>query len=263
MSGRLFAGAVPFLLWGAISSINPGAPSPTRYRIDSKIEQIVDLSAMGQGNQTTSFTQLAIISVTLSDTVGGQIMHVVIDSLSSDAPVPSPEILQKARGAWLHGTVDAWGRGRVTATSADSNEMVSQMKGMMARFFPIIKPGAKEGDAWLDTAKVDTKTPSQSMKSMTVTTFTHGGSATHDGLPAARIDAASATSGAGTMENPMAGTMDVELHTTATASYFVGSAGRFLGSESKSDGKSLVRTPMSPDPIPVAIKQTTMISVLK
>ena len=263
MSGRWFAGAVPFLLLGAMSSLNPRAPTPTRYRIDSKVEQIVDLSAMGQGNQTTSFTQLAVISVTLTDTAGGQIMHVVIDSLSSDAPVPAPEIMQKARGAWLHGTIDAWGRGKVTVTSADSNEMVAQVKAMMGRFFPIVKPGAKQGDAWLDTAKVDTKTPSQSMKSMTVTAFTHGGSATREGQPATRIDAASATSGAGTMENPMAGTMDVELHSTATAMYFVGSAGRFLGSESKSDGKSLVRTPMAPDPIPVTIKQTTMISVIK
>ncbi len=61
----------------------------------------------------------------------------------------------------------------------------------------------------------------------------------------------------------MAGTMDVELKDTATSSYFVGSNGRFLGGESSSDGKSLVRTPMAPDPIPVAIKRTTTISVAK
>lgn len=262
MSGRFLAGVVPFLLVGAFSAVHPGVPTTTRYRIDTKLEQIVDLSAMGQGNQTSSFGQLALISVTLSDTVGGQIMHVVIDSLTSDAPIP-PETIAKARGAWLHGTIDAWGRGKVAATSADSNDMVSQLKGTMARFFPIVKPGAKQGDSWLDTAKVDTKTPAQTMKSMTITTYTHGGSATHDGMAAARIDAASSTTGAGTMENPMAGTMDVELHDTAMASYFVGSDGRFLGSESKSDGKSLVRTPMSPDPIPVAIKRTTTISVIK
>lgn len=262
MSGRLLAGAVPVLLLGALSSVTPEAPITTRYRIDSKLEQIVDLSAMGQGSQATSFGQQAVISVTLSDTVGGRLMHVVIDILTSDAPVP-PETIQKARGAWLHGTIDAWGRGKVTATSADSNDMVSQLKGTLARFFPIVRPGAKQGDSWLDTSKVDTKTPAQSMKSMTVTTYTHGGSATRDGQSAARIDAASSTTGAGTMENPMAGTMDVELHDTAMASYFVGSDGRFLGGESKSDGKSLVRTPMAPDPIPVAIKRTTTVSVIK
>ena len=74
---------------------------------------------------------------------------------------------------------------------------------------------------------------------------------------------AAATTGAGTMENPMAGTMDVELKNAATSSYFVGSDGRFLGAESQSDGKSLVRTPMAPDPIPVTIKQTITISVAK
>ncbi len=262
MSGRFIAGAVPFLILGSIAASRPVAPSTTKYRIDTKLEQIVDLSAMGQGNQTTSFDQHAIISVTLSDTVGGQIMHVVIDSLTSTAPVP-PEMVQKAQGAWLHGTIDAWGRGKVTATSADSNDMVSQLKGTMARFFPIVKPGAKAGDSWLDTARVDTKTPAQTMKSMTITTYTHAGSVTRDGQPAARIDAASSTTGAGTMENPMAGTMDVELKDSATSSYFVGANGRFLGGESSSDGKSLVRTPMAPDPIPVAIKRTTTISVTK
>ena len=262
MSGRFIAGAVPFVIWGSMAAVAPGAPSTTKYRIDTKLEQIVDLSAMGQGNQTTSFDQHAIISVTLTDTIGGQIMHVVIDSLTSTAPVP-PEMIQKAQGAWLHGTIDAWGRGKVTATSADSNDMVSQLKGTMARFFPIVKPGAKAGDSWLDTATVDTKTPAQTMKSMTITNYTHGGSVTRDGQPAARIDAASSTTGAGTMENPVAGTMDVELKDTATSSYFVGSNGRFLGGESSSDGKSLVRTPMAPDPIPVAIKRTTTISVAK
>ena len=262
MSGRLLAGVFPLLVLGSIPTRNPGGPSTVKYRIDSKLEQIVDLSAMGQGNQTTSFSQVAIISVTLSDTAGGQIMHVVIDSLTSDAPVP-PESIQKARGAWLHGLIDPWGRGKVTATSADSNEIVAQLKGTMARFFPILKPGAKQGDSWVDTAKVDTKTPSQTMKSMTVSTYTHAGQVTRDGKPAARIDATSATTGAGTMENPMAGTMDVELKNAATSSYFVGSDGRLLGAESQSDGKSLVRTPMAPDPIPVTIKQTITISVAK
>lgn len=263
MSGRLWAGALPFLIWGSVASNSyDKAPAPTRYRIDSRLEQIVDLSAMGQGNQTTSFGQLAIISVTLSDTAGGQIMHVVIDSLSSDAPIP-PETIQKARGVWLHGLIDAWGRGKITATSADSNDMVSQLKGTMARFFPIVKPGAKPGDSWTDTTRVDTKTPAQTMKSVTITRFTHAGVATHAGQAASRIDATSTTTGAGTMENPMAGTMDVELTNAGTSSYFVGPDGRFLGGESKSEGKSLVRTPMAPDPIPVSVKQTTTVSVVK
>ena len=218
---------------------------------------------MGQGNQTTSFTQLTIVSITLSDTVGGQVMHIVIDSLASDAPVPTAESIQKARGAWLHGTIDAWGRGKITATSADSNEMVAQLKGTMARFYPILKPAAKQGDIWVDTSKVDTKTASQSMKTTTVSTYTHAGSTTRDGKPAGRIDVTSATVGAGTMENPMAGSMEVELKSAGTTSYFIGSDGRLLGAESTSDGKSLVRTPMAPEPIPVTIKQTITISVAK
>ncbi len=263
MSGRWFAGAVPFLVGGLFSAFYSVAPTTTKYRLDSKIEQVVDLSAMGQGNQTTSFTQLTIVSITLSDTVGGKIMHVVIDSIASDAPVPTAESIQKARGAWLHGTIDAWGRGKITATSADSNEMVTQLKGTMARFYPILKPAAKQGDTWVDTSKVDTKSASQAMKTTTVSTYTHAGPATRDGQPAGRIDVTSATVGAGTMENPMAGTMEVEVKSAATTSYFIGSDGRLLGAESTSDGKSLIRTPMAPDPIPVTVKQIITISVAK
>jgi hypothetical protein len=96
MSGRFIAGAVPFLILGSIAAVTPPAPSTTKYRIETKLEQIIDLSAMGQGSQTTAFDQHAIISVTLTDTAGGQVMHVVIDSLASTAPVP-PEMIQKGR----------------------------------------------------------------------------------------------------------------------------------------------------------------------
>ena len=49
MSGRFIAGAVPFVIWGSMAAVAPEAPSTTKYRIDTKLEQIVDLSAMGQG----------------------------------------------------------------------------------------------------------------------------------------------------------------------------------------------------------------------
>lgn len=263
MVGRHVVAVVSFLGLGGFLVSTP-APTTVRYRIESKTEQIVDLSAMGQGSQTNAFTQVAIIAITLSDTAGGKILHAVVDSIGSDAPLPGlAEAAQKAKGAWLHGFVDQWGRTKIVATSADSNDMVSQIKNSMARFFPIVKPGTKEGDTWVDTARVDTKTAQQTMKSTTVTTYKRGGSAARGTETAIRIEASSATTGAGTMENPMAGTMDVELSDAGTETFFLATDGRYLGGESKSEGKSLVKTPMAPEAIPVKITRTTSVSVIK
>lgn len=262
MSRRWVASAVSVLFLGATPISYPVAPSTTRYRIDSKSEQVVDLSAMGQPNQSTSATQMAVLTVSLSDTSGGQLMHVVLDTIASDSPMAGAD-LQQARGGWVHGTLDAWGRAKVTKSSADSNATLAQLKVTMVRFFPVIKPGAKQGVSWVDTVTTETKTAAQAMKLTAITTFTHGGSVTRDGQPAIRIDATSELVGAGTMENPQAGTMQVDLKNSATASYYIGTDGRFLGGESKSEGLSQVRAQMSPIPIPVTVKQTSTFSVLK
>ncbi|MDX2057853.1 MAG: hypothetical protein SFV24_08615 [Gemmatimonadales bacterium] len=261
MFGRVFLAAAPFLTLSV--ALEAPAPSTTRYRIESKTEQVVDLSKMGQGSQTNAFTQVAFITVSLKDTTGGQVVQAVIDSVSTDAPLPDPGSVQKAKGVWLRGRVDAWGRTTILSTSADSVDLVGQIKNSLARFFPVIKPGAKQGDAWVDTSRVDTKNAQQAIKTTTVTTYNHAGAATRDGQSVSRITAASATSGAGTMENPMAGTMEVEISDSGTETFFVAADGRYLGGESKSEGNSLVRTPMAPDPIPVKITRVSSVTIVK
>lgn len=256
--------ALSLLFTAGPSAPPPAAPQVIRYRIESKTEQVVDLSAMGQGSQTSAFTQVAIVSMTLADSAGGKTLHVVVDSIGSDAPLPGlAEAAAKAKGAWLHGVVDPWGRTKIVATSADSNDLVGQIKNSMKRFFPVVKPGSKEGDSWADTSQVDTKTAQQTMKSTTVTIYKRGATAPHGGEPATRIEATSETKGAGTMENPMAGTMDVELADAGTETFYLAPDGRYLGGESKSEGKSLVRTPMAPEAIPVKITRATTVTILK
>ena len=258
---RIWLAAVS-VLGMAAAPISVSAPSTTRYRLDSKVEQVVDLSAMGQPAQTTLITQTALLTIALSDTAGGQLMHVVVDSLASDSPMGGADVVL-ARGGWVHGTLDAWGHAKVTKSSADSNAVIAQLKATMGRFYPIIKPGAKQGDSWVDTTTTDLKTAAQSTRTTTITTFTHGGSVTRDGQPATRIDAKAETAGAGTMENPQAGTMQVDIKNAATASYYIGAGGRFLGGESTSAGLSQVRMQMSPTPIPVSVKQTSTFSIVK
>ena len=266
MIGRLFAAAVttPVLAAGALGVSHTAAPTTTRYRIESKTEQVVDLSAMGQANQTSSFTQLALITITISDSSGGKLMHVVIDSVATDAPVPgASEAAAKAKGAWLHGLVDDWGRTKIVKTSADSSDLIGQLKASLGRFFPVVRPGSKQGDSWIDTSNVDTKTAQQAVKSVTVTTYTHAGAQPHEGQTVTRIDASSSTTGAGTMENPMAGTMELEISDKGTETFYLSPDGRYLGGEGKSEGLSKVKTAMSPEPIPVKLTRTTSVTIVK
>lgn len=264
MLAKLLFGVAPL---GLVGLATAPAPKTTRYRIESKGEQVVDLSAVGQGKQTNTTTQIALLSITLSDTTGGQIMHVVVDSISMVSSAPEAAAAgaeaAKAKGAWVHGIIDQWGRGTVVATSAETNDAIAQLKTTLTRFFPVMKPGAKQGDSWVDTAQITTKTAAQAMKMNRLSTYTHGGSTQWGGAAATRIDAASTTSGAGTLENPMAGTMELEMTGTGTESFYLSSDGTYLGGEAKSSGDSKIRAAMLPDAIPVTTTTTTTVSVIK
>ena len=136
MIGRLLFAAIPVgaVCLGAASN-PPAASKTTRYRIESKTQQEVDLTVAGGGKQTTNITQLAIVSITLTDTAGGKVLHAVIDSVTVDSPAPDiAAIAAKAKGAWIHGLVDGWGRTTVVASSADSNDVVAQLKPTLSRF---------------------------------------------------------------------------------------------------------------------------------
>ena len=258
-----FAAMGPLAVLGLLAAEQSG-PSTTRYRIESKTQQTVDLSSVQQPNQVTNTVQVAIISVTLADTVGGKTLHAVIDSLSTDLPIPgAAEAAQSAKNAWLHGLVDNWGRVKIVKTSADSNEMVGQLKASLQRFFPVVKPGGKQGDSWIDTTHVDSRTPAQAVKSTTVTTYTLGGGAQYGGATATKIDAVSTTTGAGTIENPMAGPMELSLTDQSTEVFYVGSNGLYLGGTTQSSVKIFATMLWVPNPIPTTATRSTTVTVHK
>lgn len=260
MIGRLVVVAGSLGLTAAVTS----APKTTRYRIESKTEQVVDLTVAGGPKQTNVINQVTFLSVTLADTAGGKVLHVVVDSLSTDAPLPDIAAeVAKVKGVWIHGFVDAWGRTKLVASSADSNDLIATLKPTITRFFPVLKPGSKQGDNWIDTATVAVKSSSQAVKTTTVSTYSHGGAGPWAGATATRIDATSATTGAGTIENPMAGTMELELTSKGTESFYLASDGTYLGGEAKTSGDSKIRAAMLPDAIPVATTSTTTVSVVK
>src|SRR5262249_28028744 len=89
------------------------APITTHYRVETKTETTVDLSGVGQPNQQVNLGVVSWIAVTLSDTAGGRVVHVVVDSLKYDggAAQLTQASVDSARGGTVHAFID--GKGHV------------------------------------------------------------------------------------------------------------------------------------------------------
>jgi hypothetical protein len=253
------------LAWLAIRG---GAPTPapvtTRYRLETTIDQTLDLSAMGQGEQKQSIAQMALITVTLNDSAGGKVMHVVVDSVDLQSPMPtSAAALQALKGAWMHGFIDGQGRTRMVAASLDTSDVLGQLKAALQTFHPRLKPGFKTGDSWSDTSLVETKTQSQQNKTTVVTTYTAAGEESVAGESARRIEASFSSSSSGKIQNPMAGEMDLESTESGTGVYYIRADGRFLGGSSSGTGTAKVSAAMLPEPIPIKTIRKSAVAVVK
>ncbi|HLB55594.1 MAG TPA: hypothetical protein VJK71_10870, partial [Gemmatimonadales bacterium] len=94
-----------------------------KYRIDSQTETVIDLSVFGQPSQEFQIGSTSWVSLTLSDTAGGRIVHLVVDSLryQGNAPQLGQATADSARTGILHGILGPDGRvGNLVVTPADN-----------------------------------------------------------------------------------------------------------------------------------------------
>ncbi len=152
-------------LAGAVS----GPSAPQRYRIEVKSKQDVDLSAMGQGTQTTEFGAIGFLSVTMSDTTGGQLAHIVVDSLQIPAGLELPPGFSTDGGAgiFFHAYI-VDGKVQGTLMPSAPHRMVSLLAGGIENLFPGLRTTAKLGDTWADTVKAESSAEGNSQKSVTM-----------------------------------------------------------------------------------------------
>jgi len=147
-----------FLLVSLMAGPHPAGP-PLKYKFETKSITTVDLSAMGQANQTVETSAVAFFAVTLSDTTGGQLAHVVIDSLHFDggammAMLPD-SLLQLKPGTFFHlYLVD--GKVRSGLTPSSTSLMAVQALPGVQMLFSGVRPNRPVGTTWVDTSVVDT-----------------------------------------------------------------------------------------------------------
>jgi hypothetical protein len=259
----------PFLL-----PSTPPAASTTRYRFDLKSETTVDLSVVGQPTQVTNLGLNAWVSMTLSDSAGGKVVHVIVDSLKTETTIPqiTPATIDSAKGGMVHGWVDPTGHIKNVTCTPAGNLLLASVQGVVNAVFPRVRAGTKVGDHWVDTTEVSNSGQGNNtcdsgqgnnLKVKLILNYSAQGNETVAGLPAIKVTATSTSTVTGTMENPMAGTMEVEGNGTGTGTFYIGNDSRFLGGVLSSTIDQKLKVTMAPAPIPVKTVQSLTVTLVK
>lgn len=241
-----------------------GALITTRYRVETRNETTIDLSGFGQPSQQQDFGLVSWIAVTLSDTAGGRIVTVLVDSMkyTGSLPMLSQATADSARGGVLHGFVDPLGRVKELSSKPATNVFMADVQGVVNSLFPKVKAGAKAGEVWSDTVEVTNTTGGSNLKSRFFIDYTAAGQEQISGIAALKLTSTSTATLTGTMENPAAGTLEVEGTVKGTSTSLVGPDGRFLGGTANSTSDQLVKTPMAPAPIPLKVVRTVTLTLM-
>jgi hypothetical protein len=110
---------------------------------------------------------------------------------------------------------------------------------------------------------IESKTSSQYMKSEIVTVYAAGGEEAVSGVKARRLDTRFTAAGAGTIENPNAGTMDLATKEHGTGVFYVAADGRYLGGSATGVADATLSSAMLPQPIPIRIERQTKVTVIQ
>ena len=243
----------------------PRAATTTKYHLSAKVDQTVDLSVFGAPNQVTNQTLDAWVVVTLTDSAGGRVVHAILDSAKaeSNAPGADPAAAAAAKGAMIHGFQDPQGRVKNLTASMPSNPVAASVAGAVNGLFPRVRPGAKAGASWVDTTEVPNPGEGNNTTIRLVTTYAAGAPESVGSLAGMRVNATSTSTISGTMTNPQAGTMDVDGVGAGSGSFVVASDGRFLGGTVSSSQELKLKVAMAPNPIPVKVVQSLVVTLLK
>lgn len=151
------------LVAASLMALGPMGPdkataNPERYRVDLKITQSVDLTPLGQGVMDSEGDASIFVTVTMSDTTGGQLAHVVIDSMTlvatgNIAQQISSSAVDSVRGKFLHAyIVDGKVKGTPTPSDAE-NPALGLAGSALSALFLGIPEGKGAGDTWADTTR--------------------------------------------------------------------------------------------------------------
>jgi hypothetical protein len=141
-----------------------GAPAePMRYKIEVKSGQSMDMSALGQGVMNININATAWVTITSRDSAGTQLLHLVVDSATIDAPdLPGGAdagMMKVENGTALDlSIVDGKLQGLDPEKLSGSPGISLVLPGLALLYPQGIHKGLKLGDHWIDTLSTDTTT---------------------------------------------------------------------------------------------------------
>ena len=239
-----------------------GAPVTTRYRIDQSLTQEIDATPAGGAKQKIAFTTSSFVTVKLSDSAGGRVMTVLVDSLRGDSAVPIPAaVLDSARGAEFHGFLEKSGKPS-GLEPAKANPAAVQIQGLLSDFFPWIRTGLKVGDSWADTTAKTNGTGNDSVTVRRVSAYKAAATETWNARKAVRITEDFTSSVAGTQPTPN-GPARIEGTGSGKGAYYVSPDGRYLGGDWQQQSSLSISGSFAKQPLPITIVQKTKVTALK
>jgi hypothetical protein len=260
MLARFFAAAV----LAGLASAAPAqhAPVTLKYRVDQTLKQDIDASVAGKGKQSISFTTSSFLTLTLTDSVGGRSVRLVVDSMLGDSTSPVPaEVFDSAKGAEFHAFLSDAGR-LSDLEIVDASPAAYRVQGFLTDFFPWVKAGIKNGDQWADTSAKATTDGTDSVVVKRVTSYRVVGSETHEARKALRVASEYHSTVAGTQPTPN-GPARIEGAGKGSGVYFVSPEGLYLGGDWRLQSALTISGAFTPEPLPITITQTTKVTALK
>jgi hypothetical protein len=237
-------------------------PVTTRYRVDQSLSQEIDATAAGGAKQSISFTASSFITVTLTDSAGGKVMTVRVDSLRGDSATPIPAaVLDSARGSEFRGFVEQSGKPLGLEPTAGASA-AAQIQGLLSDFFPWVRTGLKVGDSWTDTTAKVNGVGADSVTVRRVSSYKASGNETRGSRKAVRITEDFTSSVAGTQPTPN-GPARIEGSGSGKGSYYVGTDGRYLGGDWQQQSSLKISGSFASEPLPITIVQKTKVTTLK
>lgn len=233
-------------------------PTTTKYRIQQLSEQEVDLSSFGQPKQQRKAGSAMFVAIAFADSAAGRTVRFVVDSVVADS---GTDPASQAQFDSLKGqTFQAFMvNGKVTnVKAATDGRATTGINALISALSPRVKVGTKVGAAWTDTTDTSNEIASGSMTVRTVTNYKASASEVRDGINTLKVDAASSSALTGEQ-----GGSNFEGTGTGTATYYVGPDGRLVASNVASTSTLAVTSPQSADPIPVTIKSTVAVTLVK
>ena len=238
--------------------------STTKYCFELKSEQVIDLSVFSQPNQVVTLDLKAWVATTLTDSAGGKVVHVIVDSLraTSSAPQLTGAMADSAKGGMIHGFVDPSGRVKNLTSTTGGQPAPHRSAGNRERHLSAHQEGRQRGRS-LDRHDGDREQGGGNNTTVKLNlNYTAAGTETAAGVPALKVTATSASVVSGTAENPWPAPWSSNGTGVGGGTFWIGTDGRFLGGDLSSTIDQKLTITGAPAPIPVKVTQQLKVTAL-